>query len=78
MMTIRGPVVLSLLLLGALQGAVCAADEDATARYQGRPLTIGEEATMLLRAGVNGFFIDQPSEGRLAVDRLRLEAGSRL
>ena len=42
--------------------------------YQGRPLTIGEEATMLLRAGVNGFFIDQPSEGRLAVDRLLLEA----
>ena len=43
-------------------------------RFEGRPLTIGEEAAMLLRAGVNGFFIDQPSEGRLAVDRLRLEA----
>lgn len=42
--------------------------------YQGRPLTIGEEARMLIRAGVDGFFIDQPSEGRLAVDGLRLEA----
>ncbi len=42
--------------------------------YQGRALTIGEEARMLLRAGVDGFFIDQPSEGRLAVDRLKLEA----
>jgi glycerophosphoryl diester phosphodiesterase len=36
--------------------------------YEGRPLTIGDEARMLIRAGVNGFFIDQPSEGRLAVD----------
>jgi glycerophosphoryl diester phosphodiesterase len=46
--------------------------------YEGRPLTIGEEAEMLIRAGVNGFFIDQPSEGRLAVDRSRLEARGRL
>ena len=36
--------------------------------YQGRPLTIAEEAAMLLDAGADGFFIDQPSEGRLAVD----------
>ncbi len=42
--------------------------------YQGRPLTIAEEANMLIRAGVDGFFIDQPSEGRLAVDRPHLEA----
>lgn len=42
--------------------------------FQGRPLTIGDEARMLLRAGVHGFFIDQPSEGRLAVDKLKLEA----
>ena len=36
--------------------------------FEGRPLTIGDEARMLIRAGVDGFFIDQPSEGRLAVD----------
>lgn len=42
-------------------------------QYQGRPLTIGEEARMLIRAGMDGFFIDQPSEGRLAVDGLELE-----
>lgn len=46
--------------------------------YQGRPLTIGEEARMLIHAGVDGFFIDQPSEGRLAVDALKLEAGGPL
>jgi glycerophosphoryl diester phosphodiesterase len=46
--------------------------------YQGRPLTIAEEARMLIRAGVDGFFIDQPSEGRLAVDGIRLEAGGPL
>jgi len=38
--------------------------------YEDRPLTIGEEARMLIGAGVDGFFIDQPSEGRLAVDGL--------
>lgn len=43
-------------------------------QHDGRPLTIGDEALMLLRAGVDGFFIDQPSEGRLAIDRLKLEA----
>ena len=46
--------------------------------YEGRLLTIGEEARMLIRAGMDGFFIDQPSEGRLAVDALRLEAGGPL
>ena len=42
--------------------------------YQGRPLTVGEEASMLISVGVDGFFIDQPSEGRLALRRLQLEA----
>ncbi len=32
-------------------------------------LTAAEEALVLLRAGVHGFFIDHPSEGRLAVSR---------
>ncbi|MEM8766514.1 MAG: glycerophosphodiester phosphodiesterase family protein [Pseudomonadota bacterium] len=32
-------------------------------------LTAAEEALVLLRAGVQGFFIDHPSEGRLAVSR---------
>ncbi len=46
--------------------------------FQGRPLTVGDEARMLIRAGVDGFFIDQPSEGRLAVDSLAKEAAGPL
>jgi glycerophosphoryl diester phosphodiesterase len=44
--------------------------------YDNRPLTIGEEARILIRAGVDGFFTDQPSEGRLAVDGLSLAPAS--
>lgn len=40
-------------------------------RYQGAPLLVAAEARILLEAGVQGFFIDQPAEGRLAVDRYR-------
>jgi glycerophosphoryl diester phosphodiesterase len=43
--------------------------------HEGRPLSIGEEARMLIRAGVDGFFIDQPSEGRLAVDTVSGRTG---
>jgi glycerophosphoryl diester phosphodiesterase len=43
--------------------------------YQGRPLGVTEEALLLLDAGANGFFIDQPDQGRLAVDR-HMGAGS--
>lgn len=45
--------------------------------HEGRPLTIGDEARMLLRAGVDGFFIDQPSEGRLAVDAFQRQGEPR-
>jgi len=38
-------------------------------RYHDRPLTVVEEAGLLLESGVQGFFIDQPAEGRLAVYR---------
>ncbi|HEY5645777.1 MAG TPA: glycerophosphodiester phosphodiesterase family protein, partial [Pseudomonadales bacterium] len=38
---------------------------------QGRLVTVQEEALALLDAGVDGFFIDQPDEGRLAVLRHR-------
>ena len=38
-------------------------------RYGDGTLTAAEEGLELLRAGVHGFFIDQPSEGRLAVGR---------
>ena len=38
-------------------------------RYHNRPLTVVEEAGLLLESGVQGFFIDQPAEGRLAVYR---------
>lgn len=53
-------------------------------QFQGRRLSIAEEARVLLEAGVNGFFIDQPARGRAAVDaflsrsnsQVRPEAGS--
>lgn len=38
-------------------------------RRDGRLLPVAEEAAALLEAGVNGFFIDQPDEGVLAVRR---------
>ncbi|MGE0621751.1 MAG: glycerophosphodiester phosphodiesterase family protein [Pseudomonadales bacterium] len=38
-------------------------------RRDGRPLPVAAEAAALLEAGVNGFFIDQPDEGVLAVKR---------
>jgi len=38
---------------------------------EGRLVTVSEELTALLDAGVNGFFIDQPAEGALAVARHR-------
>lgn len=40
-------------------------------RTGGRVQTVDQEAALLLEAGVDGFFIDQPAEGRLAVDRWR-------
>jgi len=36
--------------------------------YQGRLLSVVEEARLMLKGGVDGFFIDQPAEGRKAVD----------
>lgn len=38
-------------------------------RRDDRPVTVAEEAATLLEAGVDGFFIDQPDEGVLAVAR---------
>ncbi|MGD8831321.1 MAG: glycerophosphodiester phosphodiesterase family protein [Pseudomonadales bacterium] len=38
-------------------------------RFRGRLLPVADLAGILLDAGVNGFFIDQPDEGRLAVGR---------
>jgi glycerophosphoryl diester phosphodiesterase len=46
-------------------------------RAGGRLLTVDEEAALLLNGGVNGLFIDQPAEGRLAVDRWRAGRVSR-
>jgi glycerophosphoryl diester phosphodiesterase len=40
-------------------------------RHDGRLLPVSEEAALLLRVGVNGFFIDEPDEGVLAVARRR-------
>ena len=37
--------------------------------YRAGLLSVEDEAQLLLQAGVQGFFIDQPAAGRLAVDR---------
>lgn len=47
--------------------------------FKDRPLDMLDEAGLLLRAGVDGFFTDHPAKGRLAVDRFqRLSTGGRL
>ncbi len=43
------------------------AEEPFLVRDNGRVLPVAEEARRLLEAGADGFFIDQPSEGRAAV-----------
>jgi len=42
-------------------------EEPFLLRERGRKLPVAEEAVRLLEAGATGFFIDQPSEGRMAV-----------
>jgi glycerophosphoryl diester phosphodiesterase len=43
------------------------AEEPFLVREGARVLPVAEEAERLLRVGADGFFIDQPSEGRAAV-----------
>jgi glycerophosphoryl diester phosphodiesterase len=44
------------------------AEEPFLVREHARVLAVEEEATRLLDLGVQGFFIDQPAQGRRAVD----------
>ncbi|MEJ2088929.1 MAG: glycerophosphodiester phosphodiesterase family protein, partial [Gammaproteobacteria bacterium] len=62
-----GPLLSNALRAGLLVHPwTLRAEQPFLVSFQGRVLSVAEEAELLLEAGADGFFIDQPAEGRAA------------